>query len=128
MFWSKARSMTASATGLTCSFCGKPQDEVDKLIAGPSVWICDGCVDVCNDILVEDARLVAHAAATGETADAGQAALTTAPATPPAIRCALCHLPTLVEDGVAIPNRGLLCPGCVSEIEATLAERRIGDP
>lgn len=40
---------------LYCSFCGKSQHEVRKLIAGPSVFICDECVDLCNDIIREDA-------------------------------------------------------------------------
>lgn len=39
---------------LICSFCGKNQDEVKKLIAGPSVFICDECVDLCNDIIREE--------------------------------------------------------------------------
>lgn len=39
---------------LFCSFCGKNQDEVRKLIAGPSVFICDECVDLCNDIIREE--------------------------------------------------------------------------
>ncbi len=39
---------------LYCSFCGKSQDEVKKLIAGPSVYICDECVELCNDILHEE--------------------------------------------------------------------------
>lgn len=39
---------------LYCSFCGKGQDEVRKLIAGPEVYICDECVDLCNDILQEE--------------------------------------------------------------------------
>ena len=39
---------------LLCSFCGKNQTEVKKLIAGPSVFICDECVDLCNDIIVEE--------------------------------------------------------------------------
>jgi ATP-dependent Clp protease ATP-binding subunit ClpX len=39
---------------LFCSFCGKNQDEVKKLIAGPSVFICDECVDLCNDIIREE--------------------------------------------------------------------------
>jgi ATP-dependent Clp protease ATP-binding subunit ClpX len=39
---------------LRCSFCGKSQDEVKKLIAGPTVYICDECIDLCNDIIVED--------------------------------------------------------------------------
>lgn len=39
---------------LYCSFCGKNQNEVRKLIAGPSVYICDECVDLCNDIITEE--------------------------------------------------------------------------
>jgi ATP-dependent Clp protease ATP-binding subunit ClpX len=39
---------------LYCSFCGKSQHEVRKLIAGPSVFICDECVDLCNDIITEE--------------------------------------------------------------------------
>lgn len=39
---------------LCCSFCGKQQDEVKKLIAGPDVFICDECVELCNDILNEE--------------------------------------------------------------------------
>ena len=40
---------------LYCSFCGKSQHEVRKLIAGPSVFICDECVALCNDIIEEEA-------------------------------------------------------------------------
>ncbi len=39
---------------LKCSFCGKTQDQVKKLIAGPEVYICDECVDLCNEILEEE--------------------------------------------------------------------------
>ena len=39
---------------LFCSFCGKNQSEVKKLIAGPSIFICDECVELCNDIIVEE--------------------------------------------------------------------------
>ena len=41
---------------LYCSFCGKSQHEVKKLIAGPSVYICDECVDLCNDIIREEVK------------------------------------------------------------------------
>jgi ATP-dependent Clp protease ATP-binding subunit ClpX len=50
--------MTEKAGGeklLYCSFCGKSQHEVRKLIAGPSVFICDECIDLCNDIIREEA-------------------------------------------------------------------------
>jgi ATP-dependent Clp protease ATP-binding subunit ClpX len=39
---------------LRCSFCGKSQDEVKKLIAGPTVYICDECIELCNDIILEE--------------------------------------------------------------------------
>ncbi len=39
---------------LRCSFCGKNQDEVRKLIAGPTVYICDACIELCNDIIEEE--------------------------------------------------------------------------
>ena len=41
---------------LYCSFCGKSQHEVRKLIAGPSVFVCDECVELCNDIIREELR------------------------------------------------------------------------
>ena len=39
---------------LFCSFCGKSQHEVKKLIAGPSVFICDECIDLCNEIIRDE--------------------------------------------------------------------------
>lgn len=44
------------ASSLRCSFCNKKQDEVQKLIAGPTVYICDECVRICIDILLDDDR------------------------------------------------------------------------
>ncbi len=41
---------------LCCSFCGKNQREVKKLIAGPTVYICDECIELCNDIIAEDGK------------------------------------------------------------------------
>ena len=41
---------------LSCTFCGKGQEDVRKLIAGPSVYICDECVDLCNDIIEEEGK------------------------------------------------------------------------
>ena len=51
-----ANDSTSGDSGklLYCSFCGKSQNEVRKLIAGPSVFICDECVDLCNDIIREE--------------------------------------------------------------------------
>jgi ATP-dependent Clp protease ATP-binding subunit ClpX len=41
---------------LRCSFCGKSRDEVRKLIAGPTVYICDECIELCNDIIAEESE------------------------------------------------------------------------
>ncbi|KAE8177989.1 ATP-dependent protease ATP-binding subunit ClpX [Photobacterium carnosum] len=52
------RKEGSSSKLLYCSFCGKSQHEVRKLIAGPSVYICDECVDLCNDIIREEIKEV----------------------------------------------------------------------
>jgi ATP-dependent Clp protease ATP-binding subunit ClpX len=48
---------TGHGDQLTCSFCGKAQEEVKKLIAGPAVYICDECIELCKDIIAEEAQL-----------------------------------------------------------------------
>jgi len=45
------------SSDLSCSFCGKSQDEVKKLIAGPAVYICDECIELCRDIIAEETKL-----------------------------------------------------------------------
>ena len=54
---------SASEKTLYCSFCGKSQHEVKKLIAGPSVFICDECIDLCNDIIRDEVTPEAEKAA-----------------------------------------------------------------
>ena len=49
-----ARTFNDDPTNLSCSFCGKSQREVKKLIAGPTVYICDECIELCNDIIAEE--------------------------------------------------------------------------
>ncbi|VAW93083.1 ATP-dependent Clp protease ATP-binding subunit ClpX [hydrothermal vent metagenome] len=51
---------------LYCSFCGKSQHEVRKLIAGPSVFICDECVELCNDIIREEIQEQSSASSSGD--------------------------------------------------------------
>jgi ATP-dependent Clp protease ATP-binding subunit ClpX len=51
----KNSSSEGKAT-LYCSFCGKSQHDVRKLIAGPTVFICDECVELCMDIIKEDSK------------------------------------------------------------------------
>ena len=65
---------------MRCSFCGKSQNEVKKLIAGPTVYICNECVDICNEIITDDRRAGAAATTTGRTDEAtGGAARAAAP-------------------------------------------------
>src|SRR3982075_2993729 len=49
-----ARSRNDDGKLLYCSFCGKSQHEVRKLIAAPAVFVCDECVELCNDIIREE--------------------------------------------------------------------------
>lgn len=47
---------THDSAHLRCSFCGKPREQVKKLVAGPGVSICNQCIALCNEILDEDSR------------------------------------------------------------------------
>jgi ATP-dependent Clp protease ATP-binding subunit ClpX len=58
---------TSSEKVLYCSFCGKSQHEVKKLIAGPSVFICDECIELCNDIVRDEIPAPAPAARAGKS-------------------------------------------------------------
>ena len=51
-----------SESNLTCSFCGEGRDDVDKLIAGPNVYICDQCVTLSYDIVIGEKTKMAEAA------------------------------------------------------------------
>jgi len=50
----KRAAITRNCGALTCSFCGKHQRQVDKLISGPGVYICNECVDLCAEIIAEE--------------------------------------------------------------------------
>ena len=52
---------------LKCSFCGKNQKQVRKLIAGPRVYICDECIELCNEIIEEELTEVTETTTCGST-------------------------------------------------------------
>jgi len=56
----KPRRRKKEPDTLYCSFCNKSQHEISKLIAGPKSYICDECIDLCNDIIVEEDYLIAE--------------------------------------------------------------------
>jgi ClpX C4-type zinc finger len=120
---------------LQCSFCNKSQNDVRKLIAGPTVFICDECVAVCNDILLDDARTSDHARISDDTRVSGSAY-----SVPPRsadregrgeqpsypVMCAICGLPVAIDEAVGVAERGFLCAGCVAAVQAALADRGSG--
>lgn len=78
------------------------------MIAGPAVYICNECVDICVDVLAE----------------IDQQPLKPAPLALPA-ECSLCHLPTTLDQATVIEERGVLCPGCMNAIAAGAVRRNI---
>ncbi|MNV47569.1 ATP-dependent Clp protease ATP-binding subunit ClpX [compost metagenome] len=56
----KPRRRKKDPDTLYCSFCNKSQHEVRKLIAGPKVFICDECIEICNEIIVEEDYRIAE--------------------------------------------------------------------
>jgi hypothetical protein len=111
---------------MRCSFCNKPADDVHKLIAGPNVFICDACVEVCNEIIADDSRFSGGTspAAEGVAATDRPRSADVPPATSVPLQCRLCALPMLLDDTLIVEERGGLCPGCVDAVEAALAARR----
>jgi ATP-dependent Clp protease ATP-binding subunit ClpX len=61
-----AKRRSGDGNGLRCSFCGKSQEEVKKLIAGPAVYICDECIELCNEIVEEEYEKEAQTRKKGE--------------------------------------------------------------
>lgn len=106
---------------LRCSFCQKSQADVRALIAGPNVFICDECVEVCRDILDPAIEATVQAAvrhalhgpsqsgpeAAAEENDAQGAS---------SLLCNLCRLPTPVHQLTLIPQRGALCHACIDAV------------
>ena len=108
---------------LRCSFCSKDQNSVRKLIAGPNVFICDECVEVCNDIMADDGHWKTGKATGVQPPDPKRDQIAITSALTVAVRCALCRMPLFTSDALAVEARGPLCPGCVGAIQAALAER-----
>ena len=93
-----------------CSFCSKTQHDVRKLIAGPAVYICEECVDLCNDILAEEFR-------EKPKIDTKASAQTDQSPSVPLQGCLLCRLPKETEELIYIPDRGAICDVCLDAME-----------
>ena len=108
-----------TARELRCSFCNKLQHDVRKLVAGPKVFICDECVRVSVKFM-EDAESPSLDANGAEPAANGRLAGDVRSG-PHAIPCSLCGTIRPPADVLFVRDRGALCPGCVTEIQPTLA-------
>src|SRR5687767_2282009 len=110
----------AGAAGFSCSFCNKSQRDVRKLIAGPNVHICDECVDICLDIIShEETELARSSDIEGRVEPSGRAWQVAGTL----LFCGLCRIPTSLDQSLAVPDRGIICAGCVGALQAALAER-----
>jgi hypothetical protein len=96
---------------LQCSFCGKGQDEVVKLIAGPSVFICDECVGVCIDIIADD-----HEHAIQQNAESDRWRTRAAALPGNSAMCSVCGKSTPLKAMLPIEGRGVLCGACADAI------------
>jgi ribosomal protein S18 acetylase RimI-like enzyme len=103
------RTDDEGVASVSCSFCAKSQDEVRKLVAGPKVFICDECVDLCNDIIAEECE------AEGDTKpDAGASSLAAT------VSCVVCRLPRAAEEVVLVHDTAPICRSCLDAIAATI--------
>ena len=95
---------------LRCSFCRKDQRDVGKLIAGPEVYICDECVQLCLEVIEND-----HLSTEINGQDISPSGTLPMP-------CSLCGVLTPSDGALLVKNRGLLCPMCVQEVQSAIAE------
>lgn len=96
-----------------CSFCGKEQNEVKKLIPGPSVFICNECVDICNEIIANDAYHQTVAEHPGPFVSAEEGAEVSR-------WCSLCHMPA--TGFLDLPEKGQICADCMAVIRAATGD------
>ena len=90
-----------------CSFCGKDQTEVRKLVAGPSVHICDECIELCKNILTE------------ESDSSGSLNVTSSGVNAKANRlCGICMEERETDELIFLPHAAYLCAGCLEDIQA----------
>ena len=119
---STKQSTPADSVPVRCSFCNKAQDDVKKVIAGPTVMICDECVAVCVNALADDAaqaipkdsvEVQRWRAKTAQLARGSDSAL-----------CNLCGKSAFSREMLPLGTRGSLCSECADAIEDALARGR----
>jgi len=84
----------------SCSFCGKKQSEARKLIAGPSVHICDECVDLCKNIVLQEAEADQAETKSGENR-----------------LCGICMEARESDELIFLPHAAYMCAGCLEDLQ-----------
>ena len=90
-----------------CSFCGKSQTEVRKLVAGPSVHICDGCVELCKNILAGELDAGEESKNKPAKAGAKENGL-----------CGICMEERELDELIFLPHAAYMCAACLEDIQA----------
>ena len=91
----------------SCSFCGKNQSEVRKLVAGPAVHICDECVELCKNIVAQEADASESRKTQAAKAKAKESRL-----------CGICMEPRETDELIFLPHAAYMCAGCLEELQA----------
>ena len=84
----------------SCSFCGKKQKEARKLIAGPSVHICDECIDLCKNIVLQETEDDEAETKSGENR-----------------LCGICMEARESDELIFLPHAAYMCAGCLEELQ-----------
>jgi hypothetical protein len=95
------------AKPVVCSFCGKNQSEVRKLVAGPSVHICDECVELCKNILAEELDINDKSRTKSAKAKTSENRL-----------CGICMEERESDELIFLPHAAYMCAGCLEDIQA----------
>ena len=96
-----------------CSFCGKREDEVQGLVPGPSAVICDGCLDLCRDIIGEEEESEKNAGSQQRQLQLDR----------PAISCAFCGRAEAEVHRLIVGLKVCICDECIRRCSDFLAER-----
>ena len=106
---------------LRCSFCNKSERDAKELVAGPRVYICDECVDICNDIIAEDRGIPGPSAVVREMPKGVEGVvLESPPAVVRPVLCKLCGSISVVEFCLPVAGRGWICGTCLDAVKEVL--------
>jgi len=107
--WGRTKEAGRADDIIRCSFCNKSQRDVRKIIAGPRVYICDECVEICNGVISEslEPKLGEKPPATASQEGA--------------LPCAVCRIPLEAKHRISLGMWGVVCQRCAEDVRDALA-------